>query len=60
MAKNLDLGRTTLTADLTSANTNLTNTITAPTFNNWKKESGTRTYTAGESINMTTGTQYVA
>ena len=51
--ENLDLGRTTLTTDLTSANTNLSTTVTASTFNGWKKTSGSQTYTAGEFINVT-------
>ena len=50
MMENLDLGRTELTTDLTSSNTNLTNTVTAATFNGWKKTSGSSTYTAGEFI----------
>ena len=57
MAENLDLGRTTLTQDLTSTNTNLddsTNTITASTFNSsWVKSSGTRSYTSAELIPVT-------
>ena len=63
MVENLDLGRTTLTTNLTSSNTNLSNSVTASTFNGWKKTSGTATYTAGEFINLsgtdsTSGTQY--
>ena len=63
MVNNLDLGRTTLTTNLTSANTNLSTTISAATFNGWKKTSGTETYTAGEFINVsgtdsTSGTAY--
>lgn len=50
MMENLDLGRTDLAADLTSENTNLTTTVTASTFNGWKKTSGTQTLTAGEFI----------
>ena len=53
MMENLDLGRTALTTDLTSANTNLVTTIAAETFNSWKKTSGTGTYDAGEFINVT-------
>ena len=52
MAENLDLGRTELTTDLTSENTNLTETVTAATFNSWKKVSGTRTYDTGEFITL--------
>ena len=56
MAENLDLGRTTLTIDLTSANTNLdTNatSITASTFNSWIKSSGTSSWTSAELIPLT-------
>ena len=47
MAENLDLGGTTLTQDLTSANTSLIDpnaTITASTFNTWIKTSYTSSY----------------
>lgn len=54
MLNNLNLGATTLTRDLTSANTNLTTTITASTFNSWKKSSGSGAYTDGEFIPITT------
>ena len=54
MMENLDLGRTNLITDLTSNNTNLSNTITATTFNGWRKTAGTETYTAGEFIPLTT------
>ena len=50
MMENLDLGRTELTTDLTSSNTNLTNTVTASTFDSWKKTSGSGSWTAGEYI----------
>ena len=56
MAENLDLGRTTLTIDLTSANTNLdTNatSITASDFNSWIKSSGTNSWTNAELIPVT-------
>ena len=56
MAENLDLGRTTLATDLTSANTNLhanATTITAPTFNGWVKTSGTPSFTSAELIPVT-------
>lgn len=49
----LDLGRTPLTVNLTNSNTNLSTTVTAETFNSWKKTSGVGTYTAGEFINLT-------
>ena len=63
MINNLDLGRTDLSVDLTSANTNLSTTVTAATFNSWKKSSGSGTYDAGEFIPLdgtdsTTGTDY--
>ena len=55
MMENLDLGRTDLTTDLTSANTNLSSSITAATFNSWKKDNRlTPTYDAGEFIPLTT------
>lgn len=50
MMTNLNLGATNLTTDLTSSNTNLSNTITAGTFNSWRKASGAQTYTAEEYI----------
>ena len=52
MMENLDLGRTELTQDLTSSNTNLVNTITAAAFNGWKKTSGSESYTTGEFISV--------
>ena len=57
MAQDLDLGRTALSVDLTSQNTNLnTNTtIAASTFNGWIKTSGTSSYTSGELIPIATG-----
>ena len=63
MMDNLDLGRTTLTTDLTSSNTNLTNTVTASTFNSWKKTSGSNSFTTSEYIpvdgtDFTSKTQY--
>ena len=39
MMENLDLGRTALTTDLTSTNTNLSTTIAAATFNGWNTSS---------------------
>ena len=53
MAENLDLGRTTLTIDLTSGNTNLdvnASTVAASTFNSWIKSSGTSSWAAAELI----------
>ena len=63
MMENLDLGRTGITTDLTSANTNLVTTVTASTFNSWKKTAGSATYDAGEFISVsgtdsTSGTAY--
>ena len=52
MVENLDLGRTALTTDLTSSNTNLSSTITASTFNGWKKTSSSSTTYNGEFINV--------
>ena len=53
MMENLDLGRTALTTDLTSANTNLDTTVTASTFNSWKKTSFVLSYGSGEFIPVT-------
>ena len=52
MMANLNLGATTLTNDLTRANTNIApnTTITTSTFNGWKKTSGSGTYTSAEYI----------
>ncbi len=52
MTENLDLGRTELTIDLTSNNTNMSTTVAADTFNSWKKASGTETYDDGEYISL--------
>ena len=59
MAENLDLGRTALTIDLTNANTNLSTTITASTFNSWIKSSGTASIPTAELIPIT-GTDSVS
>ena len=56
MAENLDLGRTTLTQDLTSTNTNLdanAANVTASDFNSWIKSSGTSSWTSAELIPVT-------
>ena len=53
MMENLDLGRTELTTDLTSENTNLSTTVTASTFNSWKKETPESSYDAGVLIPIT-------
>lgn len=50
MMTNLNLGAVTLAKNLTSANTNLSTTITYSTFNSWKKSSATSTYTSPEYI----------
>ncbi|MBR3324346.1 hypothetical protein IKG24_02340, partial [Candidatus Saccharibacteria bacterium] len=52
MVDNLNLGATTLSSDLTSANTNLSTTISASTFNSYKKTGGTATRTAAEYISL--------
>ena len=57
MAENLDLGRTTLTQNLTSQNTNLdanVATITASTFNSWINSSEAYSYTSAGLIPLTT------
>ena len=59
MTENLDLGETALSVDLTSTNTNLANTVTAETFNSWKKTSGTATNSAGELASVS-GTDSVS
>ena len=53
MMGNLDLGRTALTTDLTSSNTNLSSTIYASTFNGWKKTTGVVDFTNGAFISIT-------
>jgi|GEM_PF-1037664 len=55
MMTNLNLGAIALTEDLTSANTNLATTVTAATFNSWKKTRGDYAsgYTTGEYIPLT-------
>ena len=52
MMTNLNLGATTLTQDLTSANTNLATTISASDFNSWKKTTGSLSYSNGEYISV--------
>ena len=54
MMENLDLGRTELTKDLTSANTNIENTVSASTFNGWIKTRGSSSYTTAELIPLST------
>ena len=63
MMENLDLGRTTLTQNLNSENTNISDTITAETFNDWKKKSSTGAYDDGnfitvDGIDSVSGTAY--
>lgn len=54
MTKNLDLGRTDLSENLNSTNTNMSSpNVSYATFNGWRKTSGTATYDAGEYINIT-------
>ncbi len=53
MTENLDFGRTAISTDLTSANTNLAATVSASTFNGWKVTSGTGTNATGEYYNVT-------
>ena len=50
MMTNLNLGATDLTTDLTSDNTNLTDTVSAATFNGWKKSSSSGSFTVAEYI----------
>ena len=54
MMDNLNLGAIDLTNDLTSANTNLADTISASAFNGWRTDSGSSTFTSGEFITLTT------
>ncbi len=59
MMENLDLGRTALSADLTSANTNLTTIVSYSTFNSWARENGSWSTTTGDYIPVT-GTDSVS
>ncbi|MBR3269660.1 hypothetical protein IKG07_00145 [Candidatus Saccharibacteria bacterium] len=54
MMTNLNLGAVDLETDLTTSNTNLQDTITAVTFNSWKKTVGTQTLTTAEFIPLNT------
>ena len=61
--ENLNLGATTINTDLTSSNTNLSTTITASTFNSWKKTTTTTTTatnTAGEFVHIDGSDSYSA
>jgi len=55
MMDNLNLGAITLTTDLTSANTNVADTVSADTFNSWKQVAGEvqSSYTEGQFIPVT-------
>ena len=50
MVTNLNLGATTLSTGLDSSNTNISGSISASTFNGWKKTTSSYTYTASEYI----------
>ena len=54
MMDNLNLGSSDITADLTSANTNIATTVTAAEFNGWRTEIGTRTDVAPEYLPLNT------
>ena len=63
MVTNLNLGGVSFYNNLTSANSNLSTTVTYSTFNGWKKTSSASTYTDGEFMvltgnDATTGTPY--
>ena len=62
MAENLDLGRTSLTKDLTSENSNLAETVTASTFNSWKNNNTSSSGMFGlfTGVDTTSGTPYGA
>jgi len=53
MVDALRLGMVDLTTNLTSSNTNLPYTISASTFNSWRKTSGSASYTTPEYIPIT-------
>ena len=52
MVENLNLGAITLVNDLTSANSNLSSTVSASTFNSWASATETETLTAGKFISL--------
>ena len=63
MADNLNLGATPLSRDITSENTNTGKTVSAATFNSWKKTTGSLThydgvYVSSEGIDYATMTKY--
>ena len=63
MVTNLNLGAVNFYNNLTSANSNLSTTVTYSTFNGWKKTASASTYTDGEFMvltgnDATTGTPY--
>ena len=53
MMDNLNLGAVHLSTNLTSANTNLSSSISASTFNNWRKNTGTNSFTSPDYIPVT-------
>ncbi len=53
MMDNMNLGAVDLTTDLTSFNTNIGGTVSAATFNGWKKATGSASYTSAEFIPLT-------
>jgi len=53
MMDNLNLGAIDLTTDLTSSNTNISETVTADTFNSWRKDKSSYTRTASEFLTLT-------
>ena len=55
MLDNLNLGVNSLTTDLTSSNSNLSTTVTASTFNGWRKTNSTFSY----NTNVNTAGQFI-
>jgi len=53
MIDNLNIGAVDITSNLTSANTNINETIAADTFNSWRKTSGSVSFTSAEYIPIT-------
>lgn len=52
MVDNLNLGAVDITNNLTPANTNINETVTADTFNGWRKSGSGSSYTSGEFISV--------
>ena len=50
---NMNLGATDIATDLTSFNTNIGGTVSAATFNTWRKSTSTSAYTSPEFIPLT-------